>query len=192
MQINRVIFGFTGFIGAGKTTAINYLQEKYKAESYAFSTPLRDILRRTYEPETRENLQKLSNILRDGFGQDLLAKIIAQDVRESIAHLIGVDGVRRPADIAHLREIDGFHLIYITADMETRYTRLTERGQNPDDATKTFEQFKADQEREAEQKIPEIATEATETIDNNGTLEQLYAQLDSLVGKYNIRKDVSD
>lgn len=184
MPTNKILLGFTGFIGAGKTTAINYLQKKYDAQSYAFSTPLRDVLKRIHEPETRENLQKLSNILRDGFGQDLLAKIIAQDVRESTAHLIGVDGVRRPSDIAHLREIDGFHLIYITADMKTRYTRLTERGQNPDDATKTFEQFKADQEREAELKIAEIAREATETINNNGNLEELYAQLDALVKKY--------
>lgn len=192
MQINKIILGFTGQIGAGKTTAINYLQKKYTAESHAFSTPLRDMLKRIHEPETRENLQQLSSILRDAFGQDLLAKIIAQDVKESAAHLIAVDGIRRPADIAHLREIDGFHLVHITADMETRYIRLTERGQNPDDATKTLEQFKADHEREAELKIAEIAAEATDAIDNNGTLEQLSAQLDALVGKYNIRKDVSD
>ncbi|PIT86793.1 MAG: hypothetical protein COU33_01210, partial [Candidatus Magasanikbacteria bacterium CG10_big_fil_rev_8_21_14_0_10_43_6] len=118
------------------------------------------------------------------FSQDILSEVLAQDVLKDKNSLVVIDGIRRPGDMAHLKEIPGFILVHIFADLDTRYTRLTHRGENTDDNKKTKEAFIADHKREAELKIVDIAAEATEYIDNNGTLEALHAQLDALVQKY--------
>jgi hypothetical protein len=61
---------------------------------------------------------------------------------------------------------------------------LIQRGENADDATKTYEQFLADHERSTEKSILEVVPLAKERIDNNGDQEDLHKQLDALVEKY--------
>lgn len=178
---DKVIFGFIGPMAAGKGTACQYLMQKYNAGYVRFSSILRDILARVYIPENRENLQAISTAMRQTFGDDLLAKATANDVQGLNSAIVAVDGVRRLPDIKHLVELPNFHLVAIDADIKTRHERITMRRENPDDANKTFEQFKADNEREAEQQIANLMQQADIKIDNNGTLEDLYRQLDEVV-----------
>lgn len=180
----KTILGFIGQIASGKGAAANYLKEKYQSNTHRFSTSLTDILNRLYLPNSRENYQKLSQILRENFGQDTLAKIIAEDVKKDNQELIIVDGVRRPADVKYLKELDGFILVHIFADIDKRYQRITARTEKTDDQQKTFEEFKADHLKESEIQIEEIAKEASEQINNNGSLEDLYKQLDKLIAKF--------
>jgi dephospho-CoA kinase len=74
--------------------------------------------------------------------------------------------------------------VEIFADVKIRYGRIIERRENPDDASKTFEQFLLDHERSTEISIPEVIAEADERIDNNGDEEYLHLQLDALIKKY--------
>ena len=75
--MNKIIIGFIGKLSSGKGTACSYLVEKYQAQIVMFSQSLRDILDRVYLSHTRENMQKLSQILREHFSQDILANIAA-------------------------------------------------------------------------------------------------------------------
>lgn len=184
MENKKVIFGFVGLLSSGKGTAGQYLQEKYGASFYMFSSILRDILKRLYIEESRDYLQKLSLGLRQTFGQDVLAHVIAEDAQHASERIVIIDGVRRMGDIVHLQKNPYFVLIEIFADERVRYERLIGRGQNTDDTVKTFEEFIEDHKKEAELEIPKVASIAKERIDNNGTLEQLHAQLDALVKKY--------
>ena len=177
----KIILGFTGLISSGKGTAAKYLKEKYKADTFRFSTMLRDVLDRLYLPQSRENFQIISPILREAYGQDLMAKVIAEDVKKSNYNLIAIDGMRRPADIEYLKDIPGFKMIAIEVDEKTRFERLLKRGENTDDATKTFEQFKKEHKAETEIHIPDLMKQADITIDNNGNLEDFYKQLDKLI-----------
>src|SRR3989344_210346 len=77
-----------------------------------------------------------------------------------------------------------FILIEIFANPKTRYERLIKRGENSDDNNKTYEEFLEDHKRSTEMSIPEVAKNATEKIDNNGSIEDLHQQLDNLVKKY--------
>jgi hypothetical protein len=61
---------------------------------------------------------------------------------------------------------------------------LITRGENADDNTKTYEQFLTDHQRSTELSILDVIPQAKERIDNNGTIEGLYGQLDELVKKY--------
>ncbi len=145
---------------------------------------LRDVTDRLYIPQTRENLQKVSSLFRENFSEDIMSRVMAQDVTHDTHELIVVDGIRRPGDAEHLKNIPGFILVHIFADLDTRFTRLTQRGENLDDNQKTKEAFIADHKREAELKIVDIAKEAVEDVDNNGSMEELHRRLDTLVATY--------
>lgn len=177
----KVIIGLTGEMASGKTTVASYLQKKYGATVYRFSDILRDTLKRLHKESERKNLQEISTMFRTVFGEDALAKAVAEDVRESNSKIVAVDGVRRLGDIEHLKKIDGFNLMYLDADLEICHQRIAKRNENTDDLGKTLAEFKKDRQREAEQQIRDLKEFADFTIDNNGTLRELYSQIDELV-----------
>ena len=179
--MEKRIFGLTGLMACGKGTVAKYLVEKYDAESFRFSTIVRDVLDRLYLPQSRENFQKIVPILLDGFGTDLLSKIMAQDVMKSDKNIIVIDGIRRFPDIEHLKKIPGFKLVAIEVEAKTRYQRLVARGENAGDAEKTWEQFLEEHKAATEIDIPKLMASADIKIDNNGSVEDLYKQLDGLI-----------
>jgi dephospho-CoA kinase len=119
--------------------------------------------------------------LREGFGEAALADVIANDAKNATADLVVIDGVRREQDISLLRELPNFKFVYIEATPENRYARLSKRGENADDNTKTWEQFLADHELETEKTIPPLKNLANVVIGNDGSMEELNSQLDRLV-----------
>lgn len=181
----KIIIGLCGRIASGKGTACEFLRAKQTTEIVMFSQSLRDILNRLHLEMNRENFQKLSKILRENFSQDILAKVVSYDADNSSADLVLVDGVRRPKDIEYLRALPNFFLISISADQTLRWQRMRQRRQNKDDAEKTLEQFKIDDEAESETLIDEVGETADFQIDNNGDLESLYQQLDVIMTKIN-------
>lgn len=177
----KIILGFTGLIASGKGTAAKYLKEKYNAEIFRFSTMLRDVLDRLYLEQSRKNMSDISRVLREHFGQDLMAKVMAKDVESSSFQLIVIDGIRRMDDVKSLRELPNFKLVSIEAAMKTRYDRLVGRGENPDDKIKTWEEFEADHQLETELTILDTMKAADIIINNNSDLENFQKQLDQLV-----------
>ena len=181
MTDNKIIIGLTGEICAGKGIIVKYLEQKHGAASYRFSTMLRDLLGRLYLPVSRENMQFMSTAIRQYFGEDILAKVIAEDVKKDTNNIIVVDGVRRVPDIKYLREIPGFKLVRVAAEPETRFNRLIARKENPGDETKTYEEFLSDHKKEADAQVPIVMAQAELEIDNNGSLEDLYRQVDQII-----------
>ncbi len=181
--MGKVILGIAGEMASGKDTVAHYLANRYGAKMFMFSDPLRDVLSRIHVPQTRENLAKISGILRSTFGDDLLSRAIASDALKDPSPLVVIDGVRRQSDIDAVRAFPEFSLLYVEASMETRYERLHRRHQNADDDTKTFEEFRKDHEFETEVGIPALKPGAQYVIDNEAGLEELYAQVDEIVEK---------
>ena len=50
-------------------------------------------MNRTAIPISRENLQKFSTLLRENFGENILAKAIANDASKLDAGIVVIDGV---------------------------------------------------------------------------------------------------
>ncbi|MFA7245117.1 MAG: AAA family ATPase [Candidatus Magasanikbacteria bacterium] len=181
---NKIILGFVGDLASGKGTLAKYLQEKYNCNTYRFSNMLRDVLDRIYVEKNRENMQLVSKVLRENFGQDVMSNVIAKDVVGDKNELVVVDGIRRPTDITYLQNLEGFHLIYITADVKTRWQRMVNRQENPDEKDKTFEQFLLDEQAEADMLIKELGSKAEKTINNDGTIEELYNKIENILESY--------
>lgn len=179
--MKKIILGLVGEVASGKDVTKKYLEENYGASCHRFSTILRDVLGRLYLPIVRENLQDLSTMLRERFGADIFAKILTEDVKNDPHEIIVVDGIRREADIMYLKNLDGFTLLSIEVEAKTRYERLIKRQENADDASKTYQQFLIDGQKEAEIKISEVMAGANYKIDNNGSPENLYKQIEKII-----------
>ena len=181
--MSKIIIGLVGEMASGKEVTKKYLAEKYNAKHCKFSTPLRDVLNRLCVEVSRDNMIDLSTILRERYGQDLLAKVVASDASVLDSDIVVVDGVRREDDIEHLSKLPNFKLVRIDVLAKTRYERMKARNENKGDAEKTYAEFMEDHERETEITIPAVMDTAKYNLDNNGNLEELYTQIDSLVEK---------
>jgi dephospho-CoA kinase len=181
--MQKLILGLAGEIASGKGTISQYIENEYKGSSHRFSNMLRDILDRLYLPQSREDMQKLSTIMRENFGEDIMAKVMMEDVKKDEHEVIVVDGVRRLEDIKYLRELPGFNLVYIETDMERCYDRIIKRNENTDDHSKTFEEFQKEREQESESQIKDLRNYANFVVNNDGEFRDLYKQIDEMLKK---------
>jgi len=184
--MQKIILGISGEIASGKDTVGKYIAEKYGALSLRFSQPLRDMLDRLHLEQNRENMARLSLYLRKAFGEDIFSKVILSEAKKSQSGLVVVDGIRRSPDILHLENEKHFYFVYVETSSEARYERLIQRHQNTDDTTKTTAQFEKDALLETETQVRDLKERADFVINNNGTLEELYAQIDQIVEKLKI------
>ena len=175
------IIGLVGQAGCGKGTIARYLKEHNGATTFSFSTSMRDVLRRLHLAETRDHLVKVSEVLREGFGEDLFSRVIAEDAREAKTDLVVIEGIRRPMDLATLSPLPHFVLVAIDVSDQVRYERMRGRGQNAGEKEMTWEQFLAEEQRSTEISIPAVMKEATHRLRNDGTVEELAEQIESLL-----------
>lgn len=180
----KLILGLTGEKASGKGTVAAYLKERYGASSYRFSDILTTTLKIYGLPISRPNQIKLFEILSEAFGSDVLARAMRERAADDANAIVVVDGVRRMDDIKYLRELSGFHIVYVTAYQRLRYERSVARNEKADESELTFDEF-AHEEATAstEITIPGVAAQAEIKIENNGTKEELFEKIGALVAK---------
>lgn len=181
------VIGLVGRLASGKGTAAKYLAERHSAAIVRYSDALREALGLFDMPISRENMQDLSTILRQRFGENVLAKAVARKARAAGGRLVVVDGVRRMTDIEGLGDLPGFCLVALELDQATRYRRCVQRNENDGDSTMSFEGFLERDVAETEVQIPDVAARAKFTLDNSGSLEDLYRELDRIVSDVSVR-----
>ena len=184
----KIVLGIVGQPAAGKGTIAAYLKSSYGAESYRFSDPLSATAAALSLPLTRDTMIRLSESLRAAFGQDLLSKAVAARAEASTADLVVVDGVRREDDVAALKALPGFKLVAVTAEVKARFVRAKQRAEKSDEATLTFEQFQALEQRSTEVTARELEAKADFAVGNDGNLEDLEKEIDNLLGGLGVKK----
>lgn len=178
-----LIIGLVGQAGCGKGTIARYFKEKHGATTFSFSTSMRDVLRRLHLAETRDHLIKVSEVLREGFGEDLFSRVIAEDARGAKTDLVVIEGIRRQMDLATLSPLPNFVLVAIDVSDQVRYERMRGRGQNAGEAHMTWEQFLAEEQRSTEISIPGVMKEAAHRLRNDGSVEELTEHVEELLKK---------
>jgi dephospho-CoA kinase len=179
-QKEKIVFGLSGIIASGKDTVADYLVEKYGAEKLSFSAPLRDILNKLFLPVNRAHMSDLAELLMRRFGQDLLSKVISKSVELSDKKMFVLPNIRREADYSALLKFN-FVLVGVKTDKEKCYNRLIQRNQNEDDKIKTWQEFQSDLQRSTEVDIPHLVSKAAFQLDNNGSFDDLYRQVDNIM-----------
>jgi dephospho-CoA kinase len=178
-----LIIGLVGRQGSGKGTAAKMLHERYGAKIFRFSAVLSDILNRLAIPTSRDNLIKLSETLRDTFGQDALSYAVEHEAVNAEANIVVVDGIRRIEDIAALEPLPAFKLIEIAAPAEVRYERMKGRGEKTGESTMSRQTFDEQELAGPEMTIPSVAERAWRVIENGGSPESLVEQINALMSE---------
>ncbi len=133
---------------------------------------VREEARRRGLPLTPENLRMVATKLREEYGEDVVAKRVAEKIRELVgqgAKVVVVDGVRSPKEINVFRKLGKVVVVAVHASPRTRFERLRRRGR-PGDPT-TWEEFEARDRMELGFGLGEVIALADYMIVNEGGLE---------------------
>lgn len=178
----KIYLGIIGKSFAGKETvfqAVSKIAPQLIANCYVsihhFSDPLNEALDLFRLEKTRPNQQKLSTIMRQAFGEELLGNVIAARASADSSDVVCLDGIRRPRDVVRLKQFPNSYLVFVDASTRTRFERGQKRTDRP---SKTWQEFQAEQSAEAESKIDEIAKEADVIFDNSSTPKFLEDQVE--------------
>ncbi len=183
----KTIIGIVGLTGAGKDALADYLKNKGFAYS-SLSDPIREeCLSRGLSTE-RDNLINVANELRQKFGHSELAKRSLKKIKESKSDKFVIVSIRHPEEVEYLKNQGNLKLIAVEAAIELRYQRISQRGR-PEDFV-SFEKFKEQEERERfgsgeQQQLDKVISMADFKVDNSGSLEDLYQQVDKILEKIN-------
>jgi dephospho-CoA kinase len=183
----KIVFGITGELLSGKTTAADFFIKEFNAERFKFSGLLDEVLKILDLPLTRINEQDMGALLKKEFGEDVLVNTLAKRASLTDRQFILFDGLRKPEEVQAIKtQIPGFKLIYIQSQLETRYARLKDRREKPDEHTKTFEEFIESQKHSADASIPLLVKDADFVIHNDSTIESFLSQLRNIVEKESV------
>jgi len=179
--MQKLIIGLVGEKLAGKDEAAKYLVKKYGASHIKFSHLLDEMLDILDMPKTRRNEIDLGLGLRDIFGNEVLYRALKKRTLESTHPMVVINGIRMDEQEKVIKEL-GAKMVYVTAPSELRYERYKHRREKIDDGKLSFEEFaKQDQQEETEKGIPELGKKAEFKIENLGTLEELYKEVDKII-----------
>jgi dephospho-CoA kinase len=168
----RVTIGFTGRIGAGKTSAARYLEEAYGFQYVRYSQVLAEWM--NADPGSKADLQIAGWAVMGGGAQIELSRKLVAKLEPARNH--AVDGLRHQMDYDTLRNTftSSFFLIYIDCPPDLRWQRL-----NRTSRYRTREDFEAAEAHPVEQHIDELRPKATAVIQNSGTIGDLYVELNN-------------
>lgn len=175
-----MVIGLTGKNASGKGVVAEYLQAKGFAY-LSLSDFIREELVKQGHEVTRERLIEAGREFRAKFGCGYLAQQIRKRLAEDQNYV--VDSFRHPDEVEEFRNREDFYLLALDADQETRYERIKARGRESDPVE--FEEFLVLEEQETSnpkaegQQLAESARLADFTIENNGTQEEVCAQVSS-------------
>jgi len=177
------VIGAVSQNGSGKDEVLKYLRARHNVPFLSTGDAVREIASKEGVEPTRENLGKISDRYFREFGKGCFVKLLADKIQNSGWKIAGISGIRSLDDVSILKDIFGkdFILIrvYIT-DPHVRYSRMTRRGERRD--PHSYEQFL--NQDEAEEKLfslKEAERRADYSISNDGTLEDLHQEIDSLI-----------
>tara|TARA_B100000508_G_scaffold124480_1_gene107819 strand:+ start:53 stop:616 length:564 start_codon:yes stop_codon:yes gene_type:complete len=181
-----MIIGIAGTLGAGKGTVVEYLKSKGFGH-YSSSDTLRRILAERGLPYKREHMSALANELSANQPGGVLHESYKMAQAAGNDKYI-LEALHRVSEGEYVQKIGGI-ILGIDADIETRFERISKRGDGGKDNV-TFEEFKKDSEREDEGKtgsgpnIRAVMEMADYTIMNNGTVAELEAEVEKFLTKY--------
>jgi len=184
-QIGKIVIGLIGEKGSGKGTVSDYLIKKYSAVHYGTSKMLRRTLEDLHLLVTRDNLVKLALVLKEGYGPSVIIDSLIHEMEKNGSNVIIADGIRMHGDVEPFREKYGknFFLVYVTANIQVRYERTKARKEKDGEDKTTFEQFLEEEGKLTEVSIHEIGKQADYRLGNNGTPNELIAQVEEMMEK---------
>ncbi|MEM5871654.1 MAG: AAA family ATPase [Candidatus Aenigmatarchaeota archaeon] len=184
-----LVLGLTGKRGCGKDTMAEYLQKNYGFRILNFTNDvLGPILKEMGKEVTRENLIELALNLREKNGNDILAKMLSERIKENNCKGFWViSGIRYLEEVEYFKKTFGenFKLVKIECNIKKRYERIKNRGTKGEDSM-SYKEFLEIEKRPTEKSIEKVMKLAEFSLDNNKKFEDFYRAIDDLMEKIKI------
>jgi dephospho-CoA kinase len=179
------VIGVIGQNGSGKDEVLNFLHAKYNVPLLSTGDMVRGLAAKEGKEPTRENLREISKRYFRELGNGIFVKLVIDNIQRNGWSIGGITGIRSPDDVEILRNSFGKDFILINvyvSNPEVRYYRMLKRGEGRD--PHSYEQF-LNQDRKEEDlfHIQLAAKDANYTINNDGTLDDMYKEIDRLVAE---------
>lgn len=179
-----MIIGMAGSFGAGKGTVVAYLVQK-GFKHYSASGFITEEIKRRGLPVDRDSMTVVANDLRKEYGPAYLMERLYAQAKENGGDAV-LESLRAVAEARKIKELGGY-VIGVDADPEIRYQRAYLRGSEKDAVSyeKFLEQERAESNPDdpTKQDIFSALKESDCIITNNGSLEELHAQVDAFLAK---------
>ncbi|MEA3273544.1 MAG: AAA family ATPase [Patescibacteria group bacterium] len=177
----KIVIGIVGANGSGKDTVCDYLVEKHKAEKLVFSDLLKEALQVFIGDIGRSDYAWLATILREKYGEGILAHSMQRKIDQRSAKIVVIAGVRDRGELKMIKSYQNGILICVETNLKIRWKRLVSRNVKADDKV-SLEVFKETKENlPSEKYIQELSNQADYTINNNGDFAELEKGIDEVV-----------
>ncbi len=177
------VIGVAGLNGSGKDQVLKYLNKQYSIPFISVGDIVREVASLEGLALIRENLDMVTEKYFRLHGQGYFLKLVIDHIKRNQWNISGISGVRSPDDVALLREAfkhDFILIKVIVSDDRVRFNRMLARGSQRDNLT--CEQFlEQDKSSESIFRIRETLQLADAAVSNDGTLEDLYNAIETLV-----------
>lgn len=142
------IIGISGTNGSGKDTVGKILEEDYGFLFVSITDILRDELEKEGKATARENMRELSARWRkeSGLGVLIDKAVDAFNSKKDKYKGLVVSSIRNVGEVEHIHGLGGV-VVWVDADPEVRYKRVTSRRRSSEDE-KTFEEFLREEQDE--------------------------------------------
>jgi len=179
------VIGTVGRNASGKNALVQYLHRRCGIPVVEAGDIARDMARKKGIEPTRENLHRISQQAIEEHGRDFFMERLIERIEESDWDVVGIAGIRTPADIRTLRERFGEDLLLVhveVGDPSLRFRR-TQARDDPRDPD-TYQQFlQQDREEEEMFHLGEAIELADLTVENDGTLEEFHDRIEERIIK---------
>jgi len=175
---------FVGLPGCGKTTASSYLEKK-NIPAVRMGDVTDKSLKEAGLSATSENEKRIREELRSKYGEDIYAKKTADKVKLLLNNhpLVVIDGARSIAEFEYFKKyFPSMKLVFCEVAQDMRYRRLSQRKVRPLTPAAAKERDISELSRLG---LYALRKSADFIINNNGTKEQLFSDLDELLKKLN-------
>lgn len=175
----KEVIGVIGTIGAGKDEAGNYIAQKLGIPVFQISSPLKQICAETGVEPTRENLIALGTKLASDHHDGYLAEYILERMPERAV----ITGMRQLGQIEALQAAAKLALLSVDADPSIRFERVQKSKKLGEAATLTefIERERMENSSPNAQRLFECMKLAQYHVLNEGSLDELYSQLDGII-----------
>ena len=183
-----LIIALVGKRASGKDVCARYLVRKYKAKVFAMSNFIAQVLDLFHVPANRKNIVWLISRARRQFGPGILAKAVADAIKNCDNSLVIINGIRL-LDEAKILKKQFSHKFILAKVISSDYDRwqrvITRENKNyiPKDEVKSSLRDFLQQEKRiiTEKEIPALEKKARWEVKNFGKRKEVYGQIDRMM-----------
>lgn len=165
---------------------VDYLIEKHGFKHYSSREFIRAEVAKRGLADNRDSMMLVANDMRAAHSASYIIEHLWREARTAGGDAV-IESIRTVGEVEFLRRHADFKLIAVTADPKTRYERNVKRGSSTDHVS--FDHFLEQEKQEMasvnpnKQNLHATMSSANFVIYNDGTLPELWAQVESVLQK---------